>query len=284
MDRRNPALQLPARCKPSNIPMNLDMEKAARPLRKLRSALKKLDREPTPEDVHKLRTNARKTEAVLHALTDRGGKGGHRILKELKPMRKAAGQVRDMDVLIAKAAPLCIGPDCEDMVRLLEHLAERRSAGARHLHRQAVKHGPELRRLLKRTKQSLEKRAAPDVHQLFEPPAGPQILAAELEHWPKLHRDNLHDFRIRVKELRYMLQLYKEQDEELLDAYAQVKDTAGEWHDWLELLHIATHILRDQSCVPVLQTIKQNMRETLRSALTTANAVRKQGFIFPQAA
>lgn len=284
MDHGKTALQLAPPPASSNEQMSLDLDRASKTVRKLRRLLKSTDAAPTPEAVHKLRTHCRRLEAMLHGFPNCAGNQADRLLKMIKPVRRAAGQVRDMDVLIAKAAPLCTGPECEPLIRLLEHLAEMRNKGAQRLRKVVCQRGPKLRRKLKRVQHSLEQNASADAPALSESPAGPQILAAELEHWPKLHRDNLHEFRIRVKELRYMLQFAGARNEQRLESFANVKDTAGDWHDWLELQKVAEQIVNGESDADVLRTIRERTHEKLRAAMTAANALRKQGFSLSEAA
>jgi CHAD domain-containing protein len=84
--------------------MALDPKELKKPLSKLRKLLKKMPKQPTPEQVHDLRTNTRRVEASLKALQlDRNGEG-RQVLKAVTPMRKRAGGVRDMDVLTGFAS------------------------------------------------------------------------------------------------------------------------------------------------------------------------------------
>lgn len=50
----------------------------------------------------------------------------------------------------------------------------------------------------------------------------------------------LHPYRLKVKELRYALQLAASHEELLIEALGEVKDSIGEWPDWCELEAIAT--------------------------------------------
>lgn len=284
MNYGKPALQLAPLPATSNRQMNFDVSRATKIVRKLRKLLKDIDVAPSPDAVHKLRTHCRRLEAMLHGFPSCAGNQADRLLKLIKPVRRAAGQVRDMDVLIAKAAPLCTGPECEPLIRLLEHLAQVRSKSAQRLHKVVRKRGPKLRRKLTHVQNNLEQDGATEIHILPQPPAGPQILAAELEHWPKLHRNNLHEFRIRVKELRYMLQFAGVRNEQRLESFANVKNTAGDWHDWVELQKAAEQIVNGESDPDVLRTIRERTREKLRAAMSAANALRKQGFNLSEAA
>src|SRR3954471_7383630 len=105
--------------------MNVDIERALKSLRKVRKAMKDLSGDTSPEQVHALRTQARRVEAIVHALSP-AGTGARKLAKAVKPVRRAAGKARDMDVLMAKLLELS-SPREEDtqeaLVRLGEHLA-----------------------------------------------------------------------------------------------------------------------------------------------------------------
>jgi uncharacterized protein YcgL (UPF0745 family) len=188
-----------------------------------------------------------------------------------------------MDVLIAKAAPLCKGPDCEALVKLLEELAQKRARGARKLHRLVGSRRREARKRLKAALHEVEHAAASKSLEKNGIPAPPQTLATRLQQWPKLHQANLHDFRKAVKELGYMMQVLDGSDEEKIARFAQVKDAVGEWHDWLELQHAAAEVLGAQDH-PILVEIRKRTREQLRHAMTVANGLRRNGFALEAAA
>ena len=112
--------------------------------------------------------------------------------------------------------------------------------------------------------------------------AAPQILITELSHWPDLHVDNLHIFRIRIKELRYMLQLSPQADGKLMVALGEVKDSIGDWHDWVELLKIAQKVLDPREDREVLKDIESIGTEKLQRAMTMANQLRERYFSRPE--
>ena len=86
--------------------MALNQDRWEKPFRKLRKALKNLPDEPSPEDVHDLRTRIRRIEAIMQALRLDDTRDRKRLLKSVASIRKRAGQVRDMDVLTGFAATL----------------------------------------------------------------------------------------------------------------------------------------------------------------------------------
>jgi CHAD domain-containing protein len=110
------------------------------------------------------------------------------------------------------------------------------------------------------------------------------MLAAQLDHWPKVQASNLHEFRIRAKELRYMLQLAPDVDQQRIDVLSEVKDAAGEWHDWLELHNLAKEVLDPEADRQILQQIAATKRDKLRAGLDAANRVRKLSLEVPRAA
>lgn len=260
--------------------MKFQADYADKPVRKLLKQLKTFPSNPKPEAVHTLRTHTRRLEATVAALALDRKKESRELVKLIKPVRKAAGKVRDMDVLIGDVLTICGEPADESAVRLVEHLAKMRVKNARKL---GVVVRRQRRETLQRLKESLKivRRTLKDGGAGTDAEAGPQIVITELSHWPDLNEDNLHLFRIRIKELRYMLQLSETSDEKLLDALGEVKDTVGQWHDWVELLKIATKALDPQADSAILKRIQHTAHEKLVTGLAAANKARARYFNVP---
>ena len=260
--------------------MKLQADRVEKPLRKLRKQVNGFASNPRPDDVHSLRTQTRRLEATVAALALDREKESRRLLKLITPVRKAAGKVRDMDVLIGHVLTLSGEQGSESVVRLLEELASLRVKSARKLERVVSGHNGEIRKRLKQSSRLMRKRlkddsAAPDGD------AAPQILITELSHWPGLDEGNLHLFRIRIKELRYMVQLNHQADEKLLQALGEVKDEIGEWHDWVELAKIAGKVLDQRSDGDLLKRIARTAEDKLHIALAAANRLRERYFAVP---
>ena len=199
------------------------------------------------------------------------------LLKRVKPLRKAAGGVRDMDVMIAKVLSVAdgMGGDRRDaLLRLTGQMSAVRERNAERLRRLIERRGKTLCSKLKSYASRMGK-AEPD--ELGVSMAAPQMLTAQLQHWPRLRAGNLHEFRIQAKELRYMLQLMPEMDEHTLNAFARVKDVAGEWHDWLQVHEYAGKVLDAKEDHEILRRLGEIEHEKLRAALVTANAIRHNG-------
>ena len=246
--------------------MELELENVRRPVRQLRKLLKGLAANASVQEVHDLRTRARRVEAIAGMEIAGGGRARRRVVKALKPLRKAAGVVRDMDVLAARARTL-VGRGCDDSVAaLVEALRARRVEGARELAAAAKEDGAEARARLKEFARRIEKRA-----RAGEDTDAAVKLMDELSGWPAFSAENLHAFRIKVKELRYVLQLAGAADARFVRALEKVKARIGDWHDWLELRRIAGEVQGRGALLKVIEGIEG---ERLKRALTAARGLR----------
>jgi CHAD domain-containing protein len=257
--------------------VRLQPDQVEKPPRKLRKQLKELSSNPLPAEVHSLRTQARRLEATVAAVAPDRNKASRRLLKLITPVRKAAGKVRDMDVLIGDVLTLPDDLGGESLVRLVEHLARKRVKHARKLHDVVEQQRPEARKQLKQSSRMLKKAVEKDWGDRSGE-AAPQILISELRHWPELNAGNLHMFRIRIKELRYMLELSSEADQTLIGSLGTVKDAIGEWHDSVELLRIAKKVLDAESDGGTLERLEKIVSERLDSAVAAARQLRERYF------
>lgn len=228
--------------------MPLDHQKLLKPVRKLRKQINNLAAVPSPEQVHDLRTNCRKLEAILHALRLDGTKKGFRLLGSVKPIRRIAGKVRDMDVLTGLVASIPGVEKNESCVRILEHLGTRRFKLIKKLIGSTQSEGEQVRSSLKQFNAHLKKRLRlpqNDDDLLIDPVSISLQLFTSLAAWRKIDLRSLHAYRLKVKELRYVLQLATIPETPLFEALGEVKNTIGEWHDWCELEDIAADVVSE---------------------------------------
>lgn len=254
--------------------MRINSEKAIKPIRKVRKLLKDFPADPSAEEIHDLRTNCRKLEAIMRAVAP-DPKQARKVVKAIQPLRQAAGHVRDLDVLIGKAMQLANEVSTEPLTALVEGMGAMRARRASKLHNLIVKRAEAVRKALREFRPDLEEHLA--AHADAASPAALQVMTAQLDHWPKLQAENLHEFRIEAKQLRYLLQLTPETDPDELQVLTRVKDTAGEWHDWLELEEMAREVLGEDADNRLLRALRQRTRQKLRVALAAANALRRKG-------
>jgi CHAD domain-containing protein len=238
--------------------MPLDFDQLTKPARKLRKLLKNFKATPSPDQVHSLRTHCRRMNASLQAVGLERKRGGSRLNKAINPIRKRAGKVRDMDVLTDFAAELLTENNDRNQefgdapIRLLHHIGVNRFKYAKQLCRVIASERKSALKLMKRfsrwadQRQKQIGRSSEAVARWQTDPASTAInLSTSLAQWPELNRDNLHAFRLRVKELHYVLKLSSNPNRTLTSALSKVKDAIGEWHDWCELESIARQQVED---------------------------------------
>ena len=262
-------------------------------MRELGKSLESLHGESAPKDVHKLRTASRRVEAIAGVLQAVDGKKSRRLVKSIEPVRKAAGGVRDMDVLLADARKLARYCDGESLGHLVEHLetARQQYAGelqhALHHRRKAVladlKEYSKFVASAAKHAQSASSSGA-DANQSQENiHSSAMDVMRELGDWTPLEADNLHEFRLKVKQLRYTLQLDAQSDAALVEALGDVQRRIGDWHDWHQLEQIARQALLLEEDRALLDRIGETVKRRFDRALAAANALRGKYLNIPPA-
>jgi CHAD domain-containing protein len=259
--------------------MALDLDRAEKTVRTLRKLLKKMSNPPTPEEVHDFRTTSRRVDATLKAFSLDSEPSSHRLLKRLARLRKRAGKVRDMDVLTDFGSTVRPKGENECSIMLLEHLGARRQKHAAKLRAAVRQRGLKLGQRLKRISTEFETRL---------PEASAHVaalavkLSTDLASPARLHKGNLHPYRLKVKELRDMLQMADNADQqEFITSLGEVKDAIGEWHDWQELTEIAADILDHGPRCQLLRELQRIREVKYQRALGVAAAMRKKHLRLP---
>lgn len=270
-----------------------ELERARKAVRELSRTLKSLPKEPPPGEVHRLRTTTRRVEAIVSVLAQLEGKESRRLLKSIEPIRKAAGGVREMDVMIGNARKLARYAEGDSLTRLVEQLHIARQQNAAELRRVLGRRRAAAREKLKdyssliRTAAARAKRSASanglaaNAHDGIHSAAA--SVARELGEWPPLNAENIHAFRLKVKLLRYILQLSSEANAELGEALGNVQRRVGDWHDWHQLHEIASQVLTPERDLVLLESIDETTKRRFDQALATANKLRGKYFSMPVA-
>ena len=270
-----------------------ELERARKAVRELSRTLKSLPKEPPPGEVHGLRTTTRRVEAIVSVMAQLEGKESRRLLKSIEPIRKAAGGVREMDVLIGNARRLARYLEGDSLARLVEQLRIARQQNAEELRRvlgrrrtAARKNLKEYSSLIRRAETHEEEKAstnglAAPSHEGIHGAAANVV--RELGAWPSLNAENIHAFRLKVKELRYILQLSSEANSALGEALGNVQRRIGDWHDWHQLHEIANQILTPERDLELLERIDKTTKRKFDQALSTANRLRGKYFSMPVA-
>jgi len=259
----------------------MEAERLQEPVRMLRKGLKNLPGNPAPEQVHKLRTGAREIEAVAAALPG-DDKMTRLLLKAIKPVRRAAGDVRDLDVLTTNALKLVGETEPDSMTRLLRSLKTLRQKNASELLKVVQRTRKTARRRLKRFEAQLQE-------DLAEGESGAEAmrlegsigkimnqLTDELSRWPALSEGNIHRFRLKVKEMRLLLRLERSANLSFLRSLNSAKRKIGDWHDWQRLRETAGEILDPRTDRAILENIDKAVERKLAQALAVSNALRRK--------
>jgi CHAD domain-containing protein len=262
--------------------MAIDQGKIRKTIRKLHQSLDSESQWRSPEKVHDLRTRSRRLEAVMRALMLDQEQSGRRLLQSVARIFSQAGKVRDMDVLTAFASGLDTdghGPHHDAcLVQLLDHLHQKRQKSALKLHARIAKHRKPVRQDLKEYSSRLRSNSeARDVQRLqVNATAFASQLWCELAAWPRLTVANMHSYRLKVKALRYTLQMTEGNDSPFVSMLEKITDTIGEWHDWTKLSKIATKVLQRHPNCPVSKAIRSTASAKCHQALLLANTMRKK--------
>lgn len=259
--------------------MEIVYEKAQKPLRQLRKSLKKFSENPTVEEIHNLRTRARRVEAVASALNLNPPGKTHKLLQSVKPLHQAAGQARDTDVLMAHVLELGQAGDRDGLVFLAEHLGQMRREHSEDLIAEIERRRSKARRRLKRYSEQMEQSFHGEAVRPVDEASGSANIVRELARWPQFSESNIHDFRKKAKELHYMLQLSAQPEQGLVRALNRVKDVIGEWHDWSELAKIARSVLDPEEDRELLVEIEQTAGKKLEAAIAAASDLRRRHFL-----
>ncbi|MCU1309052.1 MAG: hypothetical protein JWO20_177 [Candidatus Angelobacter sp.] len=265
------------------INMPVDNARIEKPVRKVRKFLKRAPRNPTPDEIHDLRTNTRRLEATMQAFGLSSNGNEQQLLRELKRVHKRAGKIRDMDVLTEDASTIHLDGEQSCVVQVLEHLGAERNRHVKKLRALVRRDGPEIRQREKRSLKDMEKLLQSGKNSR---PSGPVEamanalqLSSELAAPARLDRKNLHPYRLKVKELRYVLQLANDSDhQQVVEKLGEVKDAIGEWHDWEELIGIANGVIDHGSNCKLLRELRSISSSKFARALSLANGMRDTYF------
>jgi CHAD domain-containing protein len=218
----------------------------------LKAALADCLDDPDPKAVHKLRSTTRRLEAVLEVLntfTDLPSltKRSRDFRRSLRKIRRAAGDVRDLDVhreLLSHYQSMVSATELDTDLR------KARKKSAKRLQQHIGAEEAEIRHALERLdivfaqipKLNLSGRRLIHITKGW--------LAPALRNLDSHHDEDLHSIRKACKTARYMAEIGSEASEavaKLAKRLNGVQQTTGAWHDYLLLLSRAQASLPDES-------------------------------------
>jgi CHAD domain-containing protein len=255
--------------------MAIDAAKIHKSLRRLRRATAKLSKEPSPEIIHKLRTSALKLEAIFGTLSLDSQKNERRLIQELRRIRKRAGKLRDIDVLTADLAAVHLDGETECQVQILEHLGGNRRRQAGKLRNLIRDRRAKLKAHLRRASTNLDKALHANKPELASLAAAESLrLSSELKLPKRLNKRNLHAYRLKLKQLRYVLELAPDRPK-FVDDLGEAKNAIGEWHDWEELVVIANEVLDHGTNCKLLRKLKETADLKFEHAVRVTEKLRR---------
>lgn len=216
------------------------------PSKSLADWLQSAYEDPSRKNVHRVRTSIRRCEGVVNASDYSPSNKEAQLLKRLKKVRKAAGDVRDLDIHLGLL-------ESDELQQ--SNLSTSREQVETVLARERKKAEKDLvdeldKALASGVDKKAEKLCARASKQLpTDLPAivDKQLRALALES--KLDdAEGLHNVRIELKRVRYALEARNDQAlKPLIDGLKTVHDGIGEWHDWTTLADIAVEHLPKRS-------------------------------------
>jgi CHAD domain-containing protein len=262
--------------------MPFDIDRIRKSVRRVSRFVRNNSKRPSSNGIHNLRTSTRTLETTFLTLGLDSKRQVKRLLRHLREVRKRAGKVRDMDVLTADALKIPQDGEQDCLVQLIEYLGAERRGYAKKLRVVIRTSSPRLRRDLKGSSRRLEKLLQEAQDQPGNSNAMPATIAraielsSELNSPARLNKNNLHEYRLKVKELRDVLQLSTQVgDQEFVEKLGDVKDAIGEWHDSEELIAVAARSIDHGPTCGVIKHLKATSNSRYEKALSLTNLLRR---------
>jgi CHAD domain-containing protein len=223
-----------------------------------RKLVERCGNKPTRKRVHALRVITLRIQAeVEHEVSElphasHQAQAMSRFGKQAEKLRAALGSVRELDVWIGKLQVLreslsktteYVPRSTRDTVRQIERLEDRLTRRRRTAGQKLLAEIEKRRQVLMDTADDLDQ-AASDGDDAMHGNEAATILkefAAVAADFPTFDEENLHDFRKRIKKVRYVAEICGG-DPECARIAAQMKklqSAIGDWHDWQVLARTA---------------------------------------------
>jgi CHAD domain-containing protein len=243
---------------------------------------------PRQKAVHQLRTTTRRMEALLASAKRRrrgNAKFGRKLdkaLKALKPIRKAAGPVRDMDVqrglleglLQAKGASPNVRRSVfnDDARKLQVKLKKYRNDAA-----------TELITAIADAQEKKLMRISPlhadvsEVKWTFLLKEARSLERASARSLDTADPKSLHEYRKNSKSARYLAEMEdgSAPAEQFAKRMKKVLDAIGAWHDWMLLTQLAKETFGKSSALA--KRLKKERDQALRQAVGAVERLHRQG-------
>ena len=234
--------------------------------------------DPKPKPVHKLRTVTRRIEAQLTLLSLLPGLPPHtkqakKARKLLKALRRAAGNLRDLDVqqdLIQEKTDQNTQKESNQLLKTLKHQRVQAEAELVHL---LHKHQSRLALTLESLLETFEPAERLPLTATQLTTLTQKWFAQSLPNHPRHdvsdNPDALHTIRKSAKLARYIAENAPKsarRPRKLAAAFESLQQSGGNWHDWLVLSSLAHDHLGSSSALT--QTFRRRCQTSLKTYQT----------------
>lgn len=246
--------------------------------RKLHALPRLILSQASAEAVHQLRTTVHRFETLAATDLPHDADGTGRLLKQLGRLRRRAGKLRDVQVQMAALRTVRAGNkrDKAELKQALQRLEENRARKLVRTVQDDLANGLDKR--LKHAAVAFSESAGAK-------PAGRRgalvsaldKFAALAEHQPPLTEENLHDFRVDCKCIRYEAEMEGASlaAQQALKQFKRIQDAIGEWHDWVNLAQSAEEAVGNQHS-PLLSAIRAGRRAKYNEAVRITAEARER--------
>ena len=254
-----------------------------------RRLVERCGEKPSRKRVHALRVITLRLQAELEIDLGELPRASHQaqailaFQRQGERLRKALGPVREMDVWIGKLqglqkalaessayVPRSTRECLRQIRRLEEQLKERRSRSEKKLVAVIARRKPACEEAAREIDRSLHVHAnEPDE----ETEKMIRLRFAEVARdFPQFDEDNLHDFRKRIKMVRYLAEIHAADRgcAQIATQMKKLQSAIGEWHDWQALRLLVEEKRRLRDVGELLQSLAA---ESLGTAIATCHGV-----------
>jgi len=260
-----------------------------------RLLLKNCGRKPTRKNVHALRVVTLRLQAEVEqdlagqVRESDHGKAILRFSKQAEKLRRVLGPVREFDVWLealrglraslsqtAVYVPRSTSESIRGIERLEGRLKRKRRTAEKKLVAEIEKHGSHLVSASEAVDAALEQNTFGERSGITEELAA--RFRAVSADFPKLDEEDLHEFRKRIKTVRYLAEMHAGADPMCAQIGAQMKKmqaAIGEWHDWQALareVREGRHA-KDEALAELLDTVTA---ESFDAAMSTVDGITTQ--------
>ena len=258
-------------------------------LRTWRELLAHCGQKPGRKSVHNLRVATLRLQAALEFSLSRQKPDPHTVQaakrwrRQGKKLRRVLGPVRQADVSLSKLArvrgwadPAADGhpvlpKECLGALKEIEcNVSRAREAAARKLVGEIERRHKQMNRLSRKMETALE--SSPAAKDKADASSIAAQLSAAGAEFPSLDSESLHDFRKRIKKIRYAADILGPVDTEAAHQAATLKrmtGAVGEWHDWQVLTEEAARADRnDAAMTTAAEFLQAQAARSLEHALT----------------